>query len=90
MTIYRRRLSSSVYALRTTLERHYAAVKNGGPLQLEALDEDIPDDETMDEILDAEEAQALEREGLGAKPRHRAHRQPALPERGRVGGRPVG
>ena len=67
MTIYRRRLSSSVYALRTTLERHYAAVKNGGPLQLEALDEDIPDDETMDEILDAEEAQALERQGLAAE-----------------------
>ena len=64
MTIYRRRLASSIYALRTTLERHLAAIESGGTLDFVELEEDAPDDETADEILDDEELAALERQAL--------------------------
>ena len=69
LTTYRRRLASSIHALRATLERHMAAIESGAPLDLEALEEDAPDDETVDEVLDAEELAALEREGLASEER---------------------
>ena len=67
MTIYRRRLASSFSALRKTLQRHLDAIAAGGMAQWVGLDEDAPDDETMDEILDADEVEVLEREALAAE-----------------------
>ncbi len=64
MTIYRRRLASSIHALGVTLKRHHAAIAGDGPLAPSALDEDTPDDETVDEIPDPAELAALERQGL--------------------------
>ena len=67
MTIYRRRLASSFAALRSTLSRRRAAV-DGGVFALSAnLDEDIPDDETADEILDADEAAERARIALASE-----------------------
>ncbi|MYK32342.1 MAG: helicase, partial [Boseongicola sp. SB0670_bin_30] len=56
MTIYRRRLASSFSALRNTLQRHLDAMANSGPTQTQTmgLDEDVPDDETSDDFLDAD------------------------------------
>ena len=50
MTIYRRRLASSLRALRATLERHLSAITSGDPARLAGLEEDVPDDETADEV----------------------------------------
>ena len=67
MTIYRRRLASSFGALRMTLRKHLDAIAGGGPAQLAGLDEDAPDDEAAEDILDADETGALEREALAAE-----------------------
>ena len=67
MTIYRRRLASSFSALRKTLQRHLDAIAAGSMAQWMGFDEDAPDDETMDEILDADEVAVLEREALAAE-----------------------
>ena len=64
MTIYRRRLASSIHALGVTLKRHQVAIAGDGPLEPGALDDDAPDDETVDEIPDTDELVALERQGL--------------------------
>ena len=69
MTIYRRRLASSFRALRTTLEKHLRAIRENGRATLVGLDEDAPDDETADEIPDAEEVAELERRALAAEER---------------------
>ena len=69
MTIYRRRLASSFRALRSTLERHLDAIESDGQAQLVGLDEDTPDDETADEIPDAEEIAEIERRALAAEER---------------------
>ena len=69
MTIYRRRLASSFRALRITLGRHLDAIEGGDRARLVGLDEDAPDDETADEILDAEEIAELERRALAAEER---------------------
>ena len=66
MTIYRRRLASSLRALRATLERHLSAITSGDPARLTGLEEDVPDDETADEVLDAEEVADLEHQALDA------------------------
>ena len=52
LTIYQRRLASSFYALQQTLTRRLA--KMGG-----ITEEDLSPDETSDEIMDAEDAEAL-------------------------------
>ena len=67
MTIYRRRLASSFGALRNTLQRHLDAMADGNQTLSMGLDEDAPDDETTDEILDADEMEKLEREALVAE-----------------------
>ena len=67
MTTYRRRIASSFQALRETLERRSEASASGAQGQLRSLDEDVPDDETADEILDAEEVADLERRALVAE-----------------------
>lgn len=64
MTIYRRRLASSFAALRKTLEDHLAASK--GARDLQAAEDDIPDDVTAEELPDVDEVAAREREGLRA------------------------
>jgi superfamily II DNA or RNA helicase len=58
LTVYRRRLASSVHALKKTLLRRLEG------LILETNEEDLPQDETADEVLSAEDAQALASEGL--------------------------
>ena len=71
MTIYRRRLASSFSALRKTLQNHLDAIAAGDPAQLVGLDEDAPDDEALDDILDTDEVEKevekLERETLAAE-----------------------
>ncbi|MCY4382896.1 MAG: SNF2-related protein [Nitrospinae bacterium] len=67
MTIYRRRLASSFSALRNTLQRHLDAMSDSGQTQTIGLDEDVPDDETSDEILDADDVVKFEIEALAAE-----------------------
>jgi len=67
MTIYRRRLASSFCALRNTLQNHLDAIAAGAQAQLMGLDEDAPDDEAVDEVLDADDVAALERKALAAE-----------------------
>ncbi|MFP5237646.1 MAG: SNF2-related protein [Acidobacteriota bacterium] len=65
MTIYRRRLASSFYALLQTLSAHLASIQAGhAERTANALDEDTYDDELEDELLDSDEAAKLEREAL--------------------------
>ena len=66
MTIYRRRLASSFSALHKTLQNHLDAIAAGGFATWTGLDEDATDDETTDEILDADEVGELERAALAA------------------------
>ena len=67
MTIYKRRLASSFRALRKTLERHLDSLADGGKPQLVDLGEDAPDDAAMDEVLDVDEVEKLEREALAVE-----------------------
>ncbi len=67
MTIYRRRLASSFSALRKTLQNRLDALAAGGPPPSAGLAEDVPDDEAVDDILDADDAERLEREALGGE-----------------------
>lgn len=69
MTIYRRRLASSVHALRVTLERHRAAIGAGGAMDPGPLEDDAPIDETEDEIPDIEELAELEQYALASEER---------------------
>ena len=57
LTIYQRRLASSFYALRQTLNKRLANL--GG-----VTEEDISQDEAADEIMDAEDAEELARDAL--------------------------
>ena len=58
MTIYRRRLASSFRALRKTLQNHLDALA-GTPSLLADSAEDLPDDETAEEVLDASDVEEL-------------------------------
>ena len=69
MTIYRRRLASSFAALHETLRKRRDAMDAGGRPQLPGLDEDLSDDETADEMADADEAASLVRETLASERR---------------------
>ena len=69
MTIYRRRLASSLRALRATLERHLDALARGGGAPLEGLDDDLSDDETGGDVLDADEVAERERAALAFEER---------------------
>ena len=57
LTIYQRRLASSFYALQRTLNKRLANM--GG-----ITDEDLSQDETIDEAMDADDAEDLARESL--------------------------
>ena len=70
MTIYRRRLASSFHALRTTLRKHLDAITVDDQGQLVGSDEDAPDDETADEMPDADEIAELEQRALAAEEAH--------------------
>jgi hypothetical protein len=66
MTIYRRRLASSFYALQRTLETRLAALA-GAPADLfesAEIDEDFPDDEVSAAVTDSEQAAEYERDAL--------------------------
>ena len=67
MTIYRRRLASSFRALSRTLQNHLDAIAAGDSAQLASLDEDVPDDETTDDVFDVSEWAMVEGEGLAAE-----------------------
>jgi SNF2 family DNA or RNA helicase len=67
MTIYRRRLASSFHALRRTLENRWQTMQGDAPDRFTldaALAEDLSDDETADDAMDADEADALEQAAL--------------------------
>ena len=63
MVIYRRRLASSFRALGQTLGKRRRALLSGD-ISILGHDEDVPDDETSDEILDAEDVATLEQQAL--------------------------
>ena len=64
MTIYRRRLASSFAALRSTFENRLDGMAGREQAPSTGLDDDVPDDEAADEVLDADEVAAMEREAL--------------------------
>lgn len=65
MTIYRRRLASSFYALAKTLEDHLQAISSGGTLPVrESADDDTPDDEGAEDEIDTDEATKLQQQAL--------------------------
>ena len=68
MTIYQRRLASSFFALRQTLNNHFKAISGGQP-PLPVEDEDLSQDESADETQDPDEATAWTREALLAQER---------------------
>ena len=63
MTVYRRRLASSFRALGQTLENRLV------PLQLPSVADDASDDESRDDVMDADEAARLEQEALKTEER---------------------
>lgn len=63
MTVYRRRLASSFRALKCTLEGRLAPLAATAQLSLATAD-DVTDDESRDEIMDADEAAQLEQQAL--------------------------
>ena len=70
MTIYRRRLASSFHALRATLRKHLDAIAVDDRGRLVGSDDDAPDDETTDEMPDADEIAELEQRALAAEEAH--------------------
>ncbi len=68
MVIYRRRLASSFRALGQTLEKRLSALVSGDAAMM-GQEEDVPDDETLDEILDAEDVARLENQALAFEER---------------------
>ena len=68
MTVYRRRLASSFHALSQTLRKRLEAMEGR---ETEADEEDVSDDETADNVQDAEEVSDLERRALAAEERGR-------------------
>ena len=64
MTIYRRRLASSFAALRSTFENRLDGMAGREQVPSPGLDDDVPDDEAADEVLDADEVAAMERQAL--------------------------
>ncbi len=69
MTIYRRRLASSLAALKATLESRLAAMKSAAQNLPLASEEDTPDDETLDEQPDLEEMREQEQAALAFEER---------------------
>src|SRR5690606_3712341 len=68
MTVYRRRVASSFAALRSTLRERLAIIRGQSPARF-AVSEDESDDETRDEVMDADFAAAAEREAAAVEER---------------------
>ena len=68
MTVYRRRFASSFAALRATLERRRDAALHGA-VAASVPEEDAPDDETLDEVPDADDVAALAARALAFEER---------------------
>ena len=69
MTIYRRRLASSFAALRATFEKRRDASRAGTVAAAAVAEEDIPDDEALDEVPDADDVAALATRALAVEER---------------------
>jgi SNF2 family DNA or RNA helicase len=69
MTIYRKRLASSFYALTKTLEKRLAAIKKGDGTISGTTDEDLPDDDLVEEQLDTDDISDMAREALNFEER---------------------
>ncbi|MGB8481377.1 MAG: SNF2-related protein [Acidobacteriaceae bacterium] len=69
MTIYRKRLASSFYALARTLEKRLAALKQGDGSLLGPTEDDMPDDDLAEEQPDTDEIAEMEREALNFEER---------------------
>jgi ERCC4-related helicase len=69
MTIYRKRLASSFYALTKTLEKRLAGIKKGDGSIPGTSDDDLPDDDLAEEQLDTEDIAEMEREALNFEER---------------------
>jgi SNF2 family DNA or RNA helicase len=69
MTIYRRRLASSFSALRETLADRLVAVGHDPRSVRERADrsDDVSDDETVEEVMDLDDAARLEQQSLAAE-----------------------
>ena len=67
LTIYRKRLASSFFALRRTLENHLTAVDKAGKASLFISDDDIPDDDLLETTQEITEADDLETIALAAE-----------------------
>jgi SNF2 family DNA or RNA helicase len=71
MTVYRRRVASSFFALRRTLEKKLemlAAPQKAGQDE-ERLEEDAPQDDVTDEVISVEDAAELEQKALAVEQR---------------------
>ena len=64
MTIYRRRFASNSAALRGTFQNRLETMAGQEHARLTGLDDDVPDDEAVDEVLDADEVAVMERTAL--------------------------
>ena len=66
MTVYRRRLASSFFALARTLQNRMnrLEIQFSAPDETDRLQEDLPDDELSPEVLDADDAAELETQAL--------------------------
>lgn len=71
MTVYRRRVASSFYALRRTLEQklELLSAPQTSRVDEDRLEEDVPEDELADEVASIEESAELEQEALAFEQR---------------------
>ena len=81
MTVYRRRMASSFVALEKTLRNRRDAIDSGEKTILTCEEEDLPDDETAEEIPDAKEIAQFEREALAYEQKTHIDRLLAVIER---------
>ena len=89
MNVYRRRLASSFAALRATFERRRDAALHGTVVSAKASEDDVPDDEVLDEIPDADDVAALTARALAFEEHdeieHLLKRIAALPPDSKLG-----
>lgn len=69
MTIYRRRLASSFYALEQTLQKRLDMLEQRASVTQLSF-EDIPDDDLEDDVLDSDDAEKLEKKALRQEEAH--------------------
>jgi superfamily II DNA or RNA helicase len=69
MTVYRRRLASSFYALRQTLNNRLSRLANAGKDAISVTEEDVSQNELATDVMDEGEATSLASEALVAEER---------------------